>query len=408
MDLVDLPKLENTNNLSIQELNDTESFRDLKETWNTLLQKSDDNNIFLTWEWLFNWWQIYSKGKKLRIILIKDGEKIIGIIPLMSVKYKQGFISIDTLENLCSEECDYSGIILSEKRGESIALVSKYMANIINDEKLVIRMHQIPENSAFLTSLRGQYPSLSKYLNFQEQKESSCARIVLPATWDQYFSSLSGKLRYKLRRKMKLLETEHKVELYKYDGSPDLNEKLQILFDLHQKEWGNESKFIQHEAREFYLNVSADCSRNRWLDLHILYADEKPASISWGFSYNNIFWGMTIAFNADYSGYGVGNLHFMKLIENCTNRGLKIFDFLKGDEHYKSRWKCSATDNFKITITDKSTAGKYRAKLLEMLIKYENARKRTFLENIKLLLKKTQPTKKPNNDQQTTDNKDEL
>ena len=46
----------NWEGFTIEEVNDVEGFRSLKETWNNLLRESSDNNIFLTWEWLFTWW----------------------------------------------------------------------------------------------------------------------------------------------------------------------------------------------------------------------------------------------------------------------------------------------------------------------------------------------------------------
>ena len=109
--------------LSIEEVNDVEKFRALRETWNKLLRESSDDNIFLTWEWLFMWWQHYGGDKKLRILIIKESGKIIGIAPFMQSKYRKGIISVNVMENICSTKgCDYSGIILTKKKHESIAI----------------------------------------------------------------------------------------------------------------------------------------------------------------------------------------------------------------------------------------------------------------------------------------------
>jgi CelD/BcsL family acetyltransferase involved in cellulose biosynthesis len=381
--------------LSIEEINDVEKFRDLRESWNALLRKSGDDNIFLTWEWLFNWWQSYGSDKKLRIIVIRNAENIIGIVPLMQQKYKQWFISIDVIENLCSENCDYSGVILAEKKPELITLLTDYLAKIVKDEKLIVRIYHIPGNSQFLTLIREQYPLLSNNFYIQEIPSSYCPYITLPSTWDEYVHTLSRNNRRNMHRTTQSLEKDHVVELIKYSGGKDLQDKLNILFEFHQKRWGVESKFTGTEARQFYFSVSKALAQNNWLDFSSLCLDGKPVCMIWGFIYNNIFWAMTIAFDPDYYEYSVGYVHIMKLIENTIHNGLKKFDFLKGDEGFKYHWTSAKTDNVRITLAQNSSRGKYRVKLLQALIKYRNARERGFHENVNLFLKKVRPQGKP-------------
>ena len=82
-------------NLAIEEVNNIEEFQALKEQWNLLLEQCSDNNIFLAWEWLFTWWQYFGNDKKLRILLIKEGNNIIGIAPFMLTTYREGFFKCE-------------------------------------------------------------------------------------------------------------------------------------------------------------------------------------------------------------------------------------------------------------------------------------------------------------------------
>ncbi len=387
--------------LSIEEVNDVEDFRTLRESWNALLQESSDNNIFLTWEWLFNWWRHYGSDKKLRILLIKESDKIIGIAPFMEKRYREGFITVGVIENLCSENCDYSGIILTDKKHESVALLMDYLAKIIKDGNLIARMYHIPENSTFLTILREQYPSLSKSLFLHEKVITSCPYINLPATWEEYLHTLSKKRRGNLRRAMQSLQKDHEVEFKRYTAGDDLQNQLQVLFKLHQKRWQGKniiSKFTTPEAREFYMDVSQAFNKNNWLSFSSLNVDGKTVSMLWGFKYRNTWCDMTPAFDPDYSRYSVGNLHILKIIEESIQDGLGKLDFLKGEAAYKAHWTSCKTDNIRITIAKRGFVGRYRAKLFQALIKYDNARARNFRENIDLLLKKIRPQRKSTDD----------
>jgi CelD/BcsL family acetyltransferase involved in cellulose biosynthesis len=376
---------------AVEEINDVEQFHALRAEWNDLLQKSSDNNIFLTWEWLFNWWQCYGRNNKLRIIIIKKGSKIIGIAPFMENKYRQGPVSVNVMENLCSEECDYSGIILAEEKQEALTLLMDYLSGIIKTENLIVRMYHVPENSAFLTLLREQYQSLSKSLYLDEQPSSFCPYILLPATWGDYLHTLSKNSRKNIVRKLQHLQKDHVVEFKKVVDQKDLLEKLQILFDTHQKRWEKEnivSKFVKPETKDFYISVSKTFQENKWLDFSYLSVDGKPLSLYWAFIYNNILWWMTCAVDLEYSEYSTGNVHMAKAIENSIQNGLKKFDFLKGDEGHKGHWTNDKTINVKITFTNNSIRGKWRVKLLQTLIKYGYLRKRSLRENVNLLLMK--------------------
>ena len=44
-------------NFSIKTVEDTESFFQLREEWTRLLKRSITNSFFLSWEWLYSWWQ---------------------------------------------------------------------------------------------------------------------------------------------------------------------------------------------------------------------------------------------------------------------------------------------------------------------------------------------------------------
>jgi CelD/BcsL family acetyltransferase involved in cellulose biosynthesis len=389
----------NAGTLSIEEVNDIEKFQILKEPWDALLRKSTDNNIFLTWEWLFTWWQHYGEGNKLRIIIVREEDKIIGIVPLMETTYRQGFIIIKVLENLCSENCDYSGIILADKNHEALTLIMDYLARIIKDESLIVRMYHIPENSAFITLLRELYPSFLKSFYLDEKQSSQCLSITLPATWDEYFRTLGQKTRGNIKRNTRYLQKDHNVEFKKVTDDNELQENLQTLFELHQKKWGREnilSKFTDPQTRAFYINVSKAFRQNNWLNFSVLDVDGKPESIHWGFIYNDAYWGMTQALDPDHPNYNAGHVHLVKLIEDAIQQGLKKFDFLKGDEPYKDHWTNSQRNNIRITMARSGIRGRYRVKLFQTLIKYRNAKERSFGENISLVLRKVRSKGKSN------------
>ncbi|MEM2144731.1 MAG: hypothetical protein QW279_05185, partial [Candidatus Jordarchaeaceae archaeon] len=65
-------------------VNKIEEFQDLRFDWNKLLSKSYSNSVFLTWEWLYTWWETFQEGKELMILSVRkeDEKELIGLLPI--------------------------------------------------------------------------------------------------------------------------------------------------------------------------------------------------------------------------------------------------------------------------------------------------------------------------------------
>ncbi len=81
-------------------------FKALKEEWSHILNNSNSNNIFLTWEWMFTCWKYYNLGKRLFIVAVRDKEgRLLGLAPLCIKKFKiYGIVPVRTLTFLGTEE----------------------------------------------------------------------------------------------------------------------------------------------------------------------------------------------------------------------------------------------------------------------------------------------------------------
>ncbi|MBE9529473.1 MAG: hypothetical protein IME99_09575, partial [Proteobacteria bacterium] len=117
----------------------TEQFGSMQAEWNRLLKLSDSNHIFLSWEWLWKWWNIYSTEKEsLCIILLYRGEVLIGIAPFYRVtkqwknlfSYRRVLFLGTTELSLISEYLD----IIS--RPEDIETVVQGVLEAVLDEDL--------------------------------------------------------------------------------------------------------------------------------------------------------------------------------------------------------------------------------------------------------------------------------
>ena len=102
--------------LKAKEVNDYSEFAELRSQWNHVLGNSEDNNVFLTWEWLSTWWRHYGKGRELVRLLALEEENILAVAPLMFSSYEFFGFKLKKLEFLGAEHTDYCNFILAERR----------------------------------------------------------------------------------------------------------------------------------------------------------------------------------------------------------------------------------------------------------------------------------------------------
>jgi len=68
--------------IKVSIITDSDGLAKLQSDWTILLQNSDSDSIFLTWEWMSTWWQFYGNDYRLYVIAIRDSlNKLIGIAP---------------------------------------------------------------------------------------------------------------------------------------------------------------------------------------------------------------------------------------------------------------------------------------------------------------------------------------
>src|SRR3990172_13252365 len=112
--------------LEITKVNTEEHFFSLKNNWNEILSMSMQHSIFMTWEWLYTWWETYSKGKELCILLFcEDNGHLVGIAPFYITCEKVLGISIRILKLIGSEEVCSEYLDVIAKKDKTIEVTKE-------------------------------------------------------------------------------------------------------------------------------------------------------------------------------------------------------------------------------------------------------------------------------------------
>jgi CelD/BcsL family acetyltransferase involved in cellulose biosynthesis len=323
-----------------------ERFKGIREEWIELLRNSESDCIFLTWEWLHTWWTHLAKGRKLHIVAIRSGPRLIAIAPLAAQSTKLSRLArIRALEFLGtgSVGSDYLDIIARRGReDEALDILEDYFLQ----EKFVLDLRQLVAHRSLAIRLADRLQE--QRWSRSEIRTNICPFIDLAGhTWQSFQADLGPKHRYNFHRRLKNLHRDFDARLECITSEDQRRATLLTLVALHNKrmqERGGSDGLGSAELVGFHEELTRLVLTLGWLRLFVLTLNDQKVAALYGFMYRNKFYFYQSGFDPRFSTYSVGLVTMGLVIEAAIKEGAEEFDLLHGDEKYKSLWSGKRRD----------------------------------------------------------------
>lgn len=355
--------------IKVSEITSSVIFDDLKLSWNSLLNKQPHLSFFLSWEWMYTWWQHYATcNDKLCIFLFEKNGEIIGIVPLYiqnneAIRFigtgeaEHEEVASEYLDIICSTENAKPIInLLSSALNEKLKTVFKlefnnYLVNSAIDQTI----NQIKEQYWQHITLSGVRYQASLVGDFENYKQSCSKSLIkkLVRHKNKFLVHLNGKIL-----------PFHTKEKY-IDG-------LNILSSLHSKRWRNKGlsgAFTSESFINFHYHFCLYALENNWLQIYTLEADDKTIAAIYNINFQKTSYFYQMGIDTDFKpNLSPGFLIHFLLIEQSINKKKHFYDFMKGDEKesYKSNLADIRTEMFNAIILKKN-----KFNFFKMLILYK-------------------------------------
>ena len=326
-------------------------FLEMGIEWNNLLSESDNNNIFLTHEWVASWWQVFKENKEFFSLTVRDeNNELIGIAPLFIEKEKYfKFIPFTVVKflGMNSVQPDYLGFII--KRGLEKVVIPSIVDALIK--------HQDQWDLLLFGDLTFGISSNDNLIQTARQKgflwhidRNECPYLPLPQNEDEFYSHFKKKKRYNLKRQVRLLSDNFRYE-YARGCRKDENHKLMDrLIYLHK----NRAKSAQRGDAfhcpaivKFHHLLVDQMFDKKWLMLYYIKLNDEIECCLYAFCYDQKFYFYQSGFNPRLAKYSLGSVIVLNTILSAIGMNCREYDFLKGNEQYKFSW----TKDIRITET---------------------------------------------------------
>jgi CelD/BcsL family acetyltransferase involved in cellulose biosynthesis len=330
---------------------------------------------FRSWTWLSKWWKHYGATpgdprRRLAVICVfDDAGGLLGVAPwyLDSTAVRGRVLRPLGSGEVCS---DYLSVLCQPGREEAVtgALAEYLMGNIRESGGSLrwdlMELDGIDSDDRPMALLAEQLATLG--CSFESQSTINCWRIELPTTWDEYFTGLGKHLRRDGKRLDRELLEKNRATLHVINRLDDLPRAMDILVDLHQQRremLGEKGCFASDRFLAFYLDVAPEMLRRGMAQFYWMEIDGQPAAAEYHLQGGGTLYVYQAGLARQAMQHKPGNLLNLMLVRYAIEHGYRAYDFLRGDEVYKSRFAARPRPSMIYRIVPPVTSARLRHNL---------------------------------------------
>jgi CelD/BcsL family acetyltransferase involved in cellulose biosynthesis len=319
----------------------TTEFRALEKEWNELFRRTQCDNVFLSFQWMFHWWTRFGQKSQLCIVVARDSHgRAVAIAPFY-ISLAAGLAGIRRLGIIGDRfvGSDYLDVLVDPDY-ESRAMVAVCEAIVERQYKWdYLEFCDMRSDSSLATSLRELLQEGG--MRVTAFQSSTCPYTQLPRTMDAYLASRGADLKRKFRQMCRVLDRHGEVEFVTVSHLGSICAAFEELCRLHRSRStraGRQSSFCDGKVAEFHESVLPSLAEAGMARIHLVKVDDKTVAALYGFVLGNKFCFYQSGIDSDWHRFSLGSIVLGRAIEHAIMSGQTEFDFLRGDEPYKSRW----------------------------------------------------------------------
>ena len=319
----------------------------LESVWNITLDKCNQNNIFLTYEWLTCWLETYACDSKQFIICIKEDSEIIALAPLIIVNHNEFGLKLKKLQFIGDGSCDYMDFIITKNHKLCIDIFFDYIFNYIQMWDFCVLNHFSSEYCTLFSntiSLKSRYSLLNKI--------NICPYINLNSDIDSFLKLRKTGLRYDLKRGESEFKKNGTLSYTKIIDNSQALKELPLFFDMlyRRRKKVNREGTKQSNMQLENIFISYIKNTKLWPSINFckLSFNGQPIAYHFGFEHNKKLYWYKPTFDMRYTKNAPGKLLIKKSIEYAIENNFVEFDFLLGSEPYKFQWSSEVRESFSL------------------------------------------------------------
>jgi CelD/BcsL family acetyltransferase involved in cellulose biosynthesis len=309
------------------------SYHVIEESFQSLLACHEEtkdrlrwNPLFMLPSWMQVWWQVFSPQSRLHLLTIREDERVLGVAPLQVVDGTASMVGgIDVM--------DYADFVVMPGGEEAFF---KVLLDHLEEQGIKrLDLGPLRPESSVITHLadtaRGRGYAVTSEL------EDVSFEMSLPPTWEGYLMGLSKKQRHEVRRKLNRIHEAGRVGYRTLSGAGAVHETMDVFLKMFTESRNDKEAYLTPRREEFFRSVVVAMAGLGLARIGVLDFGGKPVAMVLFFVHNDTIHLYNSGYDPDYSSLSAGLVSKVFCIRDSLERGIRTFDFLKGNEEYKHR-----------------------------------------------------------------------
>lgn len=306
------------------------SFEALASDWQRIYDSMPASSAFDSLEWNRVWWKHFGAESKL---MLRASVRPNGSASLIApMKLDSGHD-----EGVCTflggtDLVDYLGF----KHDDELRIddVKALLQSLYDDNDVTaLVLESLPEDSHTIHAVKEVAGEIGWELHIWD--EGVAPRITLPSSVDEYFSSLTKKHRHELRRKLRRLHNAGEIEQVELKSPDDIADRMGDFIHLHRGSSIDKQEFMTAERESFFREIAVKLAEKDVTRLYFLNLNGESVATSLAFKVGSTKYLYNSGYVPERSWLAVGLLNHAINILASIDEGIKVYDFMRGDERYK-------------------------------------------------------------------------
>jgi CelD/BcsL family acetyltransferase involved in cellulose biosynthesis len=312
--------------MEVREIKSLDGFEALWRDWDAAFDADPHASVFMSWDWLRGWLEVTRHSWVVLAARENATSPWIGFLPL-SLRGSRSALRIDHVREIHMAghpTADYTGFVCgSTDRPRVVASLARYVARNMAWDRLRFEEVNDPDLAQFIAHMPGDAA-------IRQSQGTACPRVNLPATWDACLKSLSSATRQSLKKRLKHAAAAFRVA--RFDGRNDarmIDSLIRMALQRTRDDLDPNTGILGG-----MLKRCAGAGRAHML---MLYHEDTPvAGVASLIDRKDRSFGLYVtSFDERFAEYSPGRVAVALAIRDAIEAGMKVFDFLRGEEPYK-------------------------------------------------------------------------
>lgn len=342
---------------TVREINDLDELAGFRSQWSSLLQQTPGASFFRSLDWLEAYWTHFGVGQRLRVLIVHEGGRPVGILPLV-VRSRRRLGSVRVLTYPLDDWGSFYGPI---GRDPALTLLAalEHIRRTRRDWDLI--------ELAWVDALGSDHGRTRLAIDgagmgalTERRQVSALVDLAGRGGWEAFWASRTSRWRNNVRRSEKKLAERGQVTYLRYRPAGSVGGESDPRWELYDEceriaraSWQGTSHTgttLTHAAiRPFLRDCHQRAAAGGALDLNLLLVDGRSVAFNYAYHYGGYVFGLRTGFDGGAGFEGAGTVLQARMIDDCFERGDHTYDLGPGYPECKRYWQTHARYGYRYT-----------------------------------------------------------